>query len=308
MAFPFPHNIDVKPQSYKDEATQDYTFSETTFTYVEVFLPYTTTVSGNLNLSGNPLFSKGEFAKSDKGYLLKLHLKNKGKFYGYTSYFDESGNLVLKFLNPKTVNGNNLAGVNILLDPGHGGSDPGAVYTDNKGKEIKESKTCLELCLAVKEKLTALGANVSLTRSSESSLASATRSAIIRASDAHLTVSIHRNAANNVNAHGVKTYHFNAWQKKPAETILNAFKENKKIKAFHPTKPIPENWSFTTSAWVRTDWHWFGYARISNMPVVLIEAGFMSNATDLEAILRDDFNDAQADAIVNGIVKYFNNQ
>jgi len=308
MAFPFPHNIDVKPQSYKDEATQDYTFSETSFTYVEVFLPYTTTVSGNLNLSGNPLFSKGEFAKSDKGYLLKLHLKNKGKFYGYTSYFDESGNLVLKFLNPKPISGNNLAGVNILLDPGHGGSDPGAVYTDNKGKEIKESKTCLELCLAVKEKLTALGANVSLTRSSESSLASSTRSAIIRASNAHLTVSIHRNAANNVLAHGVKTYHFNAWQKEPAETILNAFKENEKIKAFHPTKPIPQNWSFTTSAWVRTDWHWFGYARISNMPVVLIEAGFMSNATDLEAILRDDFNDAQADAIVNGIVKYFNNQ
>ena len=299
-AFPFPHNIDVKPQTYTNPKTQDYTFKSTTFTYIEVFFPYTKSVSGTVNLSGNRLFSKAEFAKSTNGYVLKLHLKETGKFYGYTSYFDGSGNLVLKFLNPKSVKEDNLAGVNILLDPGHGGSDGGAEGIDNKGKKIKESETCLELCLAVKERLTKLGANVSMTRSTESSLDSSTRSSIIRKSNAHLTVSIHRNAADNVNAHGVKTYHFNAWQKEPAVAILDSFKSSGAIKEIHPT--------YTTSAWVRTDWHWFGYARISNMPVVLIEAGFMSNANDLEAILRDDFNDAQADAIVDGIVKYFNGQ
>ena len=298
--FPFPHNIDVKPQSYTNPKVQDYTFKSTTFTYVEVFLPYTKSVSGTVSLSGNPLFSKAEFAKSGNGYVLKLHLKETGKFYGYTSYFDESGNLVLKFLNPKSVKGDNLAGVNILLDPGHGGTDGGAVGYDNKGKAIKESETCLELCLALKEKLTKLGANVSMTRSTETTLATSTRSSIIRKSNAHLTVSIHRNAADNANAHGIKTFHFNAWQKEPAVNILDALKANADIKAIHPT--------YTTSAWVRTDWHWFGYARISNMPVVLIEAGFMSNAKDLEAILRDDFNDAQAEAIADGIVKYFNNQ
>ena len=300
MAFPFPHNIDVTPQSYNNPKTQDYTFSSATFNCVEVFFPYTNAVSGNVNLAGNPLFSKSEFIKSENGYILKLYLNKAGKFYGYTSYFNENGNLVLRFLNPKKTSGTNLAGVNILLDPGHGGSDGGAYGYDNKDKLIKESVTCLNLCLAVKERLTKLGANVSMTRSSESDLPPATRTSIIRSSNAHLTVSIHRNSATNSNAHGIKTYHFSAWQKEPAVNILDALKANASIKEIHPT--------YTTSAWVRTDWHWFGYARISNMPVVLIEAGFMSNASDLEAILREDFNNAQADAIVEGIVKYFNNQ
>ncbi len=299
-AFPFPHNIDVNPQSYTNTKTQDYTFSSTTFTYVEVFLPYTTTVSGGVNLSGNPLFSKAEFAKSGNGYILRLHLKQKGKFYGYKSYFDADGNLVLRFLNPKKVSGNNLAGVNILLDPGHGGTDGGAYGYDNKGKTIKESVTCLELCNAVKKRLESLGANVTMTRSTESDLAPATRTSIIRNSSAHLTVSIHRNSASNANAHGLKTYHFSAWQKEPAKYIFDSVKASSAIEKIRP--------GYGSSAWARVDWHWFGYARISDMPVVLIEAGFMSNAEDLEAILRDDFNGAQADAIVNGIVKYFNNQ
>ena len=81
---------------------------------------------------------------------------------------------------------------------------------------------------------------------------------------------------------------------------MNAVKSSAAIEKIRP--------GYGKSAWARVDWHWFGYARISTMPVVLIEAGFMSNAKDLEAILRDDFNDAQADAIVDGIVKYFNNQ
>ncbi len=300
MTFPFPHNIDVKPQNYTKPATQDYTFSSATFTYVEIFLPYTTSISGNANFSGNPLFTKSEFAKVSNGYVLKLHLKEKGKFYGYTSYFDANGNLVVRFLNPNKTTGNSLAGVNILLDPGHGGTDGGAVGYDNKGREIKESETCLELCLAVKEKLTALGANVTMTRSTETSLATSTRSSIIRNSNAHLTVSIHRNSATNANAYGLKTYHFSAWQKEPATYIMNSVKASSKIDAIRP--------NYGKSAWARVDWHWFGYARISNMPVVLIEAGFMSNAKDLEAILNDDFNDAQAEAIVEGIVKYFNNQ
>ena len=300
MSFPFPHNIDVKPQSYNNAQEQDYNYKTATFTYVEIYLPYTNSVSGSITANDSPLFSKSEFIKSGNGYILKLHLKETGKFYGYTSYFDTSGNLVVRFLNPARTAANTLAGVNILLDPGHGGSDGGAYGYDNKGREIKESETCLELCLAVKERLTKLGANVSMTRSTESYLAPATRTSIIRNSNAHLTVSIHRNSASNSNAHGIKTYLFSPWQKQPAVDILNALKASEEIKKIHPT--------YTTSAWVRTDFHWFGYARVSNMPVVLIEAGFMSNKDDLEAILREDFNNAQADAIVEGIVHYFNNQ
>lgn len=295
MAFPFSHNIDIKPQKYTNAVTQDYTISSATYTYVEVYLPYTNSISGNVELGGNKLFGKAEFAKSGSGYILKLHLKEKGKFYGYTSYFDSDGNLILKFLNPKKTVGNNLSGVRICIDAGHGGDDPGTVAYDNRGNLIKESERCLTLAKKVQTKLQSLGATVIMTRTAETSLEPADRTAKIRNSNAHLTVSFHRNSAGNANARGFTAYHFNAYTKSPAEYIYNAMK----------AKNLP---NYTNTAWSRVDWHWFGYSRVSNMPVVLTENGFMSNAGDLQNIISDDFNDKCAEAVVEGIVKYFNNQ
>ena len=187
-----------------------------------------------------------------------------------------------------------------MLDPGHGGSDPGAVAYNNQGKKITEAERCLALAKAVRTKLKDLGATVSMTRTTDASLTPSTRLSKIRNSDAHLTVSIHRNSASNANANGFKAYHFNAYQKKPAQYIFNATKNNSDVKQALST--------YATSAWSGIGWHWFGYSRVSNMPVVLLECGFMSNAKDLQAMIKDSFTDACAHAIVDGIVDHFNNQ
>ena len=56
------------------------------------------------------------------------------------------------------------------------------------------------------------------------------------------------------------------------------------------------------------DWHYFYLSRISCMPVVLTENGFMSNPDELQQIVSNDFNDQCADRLVTGITKFFNNQ
>jgi hypothetical protein len=48
----------------------------------------------------NPLFSSAQIIKNKNDCTLRLHLKNKGKFYGWSAEYDETGRLVFKFLHP----------------------------------------------------------------------------------------------------------------------------------------------------------------------------------------------------------------
>lgn len=77
---------------------------------------------------------------------------------------------------------NALKGLTIILDPGHGGSDPGAVGTLN-GRRIRETDINLPVTLQVKTMLEQLGARVVLTRSSD-----VTRSLYYRVGVTGLTV------------------------------------------------------------------------------------------------------------------------
>ena len=288
-----PHNVDVKPQSYTNPATQDYTLSQVTYNYVEITFPYASSFTGDINLEGNPLFSKSELIKNDGSYTLRLYLKKTGAFYGYTAEFTSEGDLQFKFLNPVNVSGRNLSGVRIVVDAGHGGSDSGATARDNRGNLIKESETALVLAKKVQQKLQALGATVIMTRTSDVTLSQDERVLAIRNANADFAISIHRNSSSSATPSAFKSYHFNAFTKNPAQYIYNAT-EAKNL--------------YTKTKWSGVGWHYFYLSRISSMPVVLTENGFMSNAAELQKIISDEFNDKCADAIVDGIVNYFNSQ
>ncbi|MHB1453579.1 MAG: N-acetylmuramoyl-L-alanine amidase [Saccharofermentanales bacterium] len=72
-----------------------------------------------------------------------------------------------------------LKGVTVILDPGHGGVDGGAVYTSSSGKSVLEKKINLEIALKVGTDLEALGAEVVFTRTDDQFYGLYTRSAII---------------------------------------------------------------------------------------------------------------------------------
>lgn len=54
---------------------------------------------------------------------LRLHLKRTGSFYGYSMKYNADGSLTISLKNSE---GTSLSGYTIMLDAGHGGSDPGA--------------------------------------------------------------------------------------------------------------------------------------------------------------------------------------
>jgi len=91
----------------------------------------------------------------------------------------------------------------VMLDPGHGGNDPGATSAD---KRLVEKDLALELALRVRSHLEARGISVVMTRETDTTLSLADRSLLAATHKPGLFVSIHLNQAANPNASGVETF------------------------------------------------------------------------------------------------------
>ena len=93
----------------------------------------------------------------------------------------------------------------IVIDPGHGGHDPGA-----KGKSITEAELVLDVALRVEKLLQKVpGTEVILTRRTDEFVSLQERTAIANREGADLFLSIHANANENSSARGVETYFLN---------------------------------------------------------------------------------------------------
>ena len=189
----------------------------------------------------------------------------------------------------------------IVLDPGHGFPDGGAVGIN---KSI-ESTLNLKIALLTKNMLQKKGYTVIMTRSDENSIWEQgttisekkksdmhRRLEIINTSDADMFISIHLNKFSDTKYQGAQVlYSKNFVQSQIlAESIqkeLCLLKENIK-KRSHLKAPkglfLMEN------------------ARI---PAVIVECGFLSNAAEEELLNTKDYQKSLAKAIVSGIEKYY---
>ena len=188
-----------------------------------------------------------------------------------------------------------LLGKVIYLDPGHGGLDPGAMY-----KNIKEKNINLQISKNLEKRLTKLGAIVYLTRYDDYDLSVnntinrkrsdlSRRGNIINKSDCDLFLSIHLNAENTGIWKGAQTfYNTNKKEnKKIAELLQQQFKEdlNSKRKAKNKNDLYLQK-------------------RI-NRPGVLIEVGFLSNASERYLLKQEKYQDKVTLSIANALLKYF---
>ena len=169
----------------------------------------------------------------------------------------------------------------IVLDPGHGGADPGAV----NGTRLEKDDN-LKLGLAVEKRLKDQGQKVIMTRSTDVAVPLLERSAISNRNNADIFVSLHRNASTNVGANGVENIvQYNSpavnttYAKKVLDNIVDVgVQSNRGVKQ--------EN---------------FSVLRNTTAPAQLLELGFISNPTD--NVLFDKHFDAYADAVTRGILQ-----
>ncbi len=293
--FKAPFTFELLPQKYKKPSIQDYSISSVTATYVDITFCYATVFEGEISISAeNPLFSSAEVIKEKGQYVLRLHLKKKGAFYGWDAFYNENDELVFKFLHPTVVTaaenvcGADLTGVTIVVDAGHNGvgKDTGALGFK---PDVYEADRNLVLARKIKERLEAAGATVIMTRDSEvSSITYQQRIEKLKNADADLCISVHHDSSTSSKANGYSVYYGTAFSYNASKAILDTTKSANiysKQRAFA--------------------WHYFFLARTSNCPVVLTENGFMSNKDDFAGIIDDAVNDKKADAIAKGIGNYF---
>jgi len=181
-----------------------------------------------------------------------------------------------------------LAGRTIVIDPGHGGRDPGAVGVTG----LQEKVVNMETSQKVASYLRSHGARVVLTRSSDYFVSLAQRVNIAHNSGADIFVSIHANAHPNPGISGTETYYNSAYQSWNSRNLANLVQQElvghsglRNIGVKHAN---------------------FYVIRNTRIPSILVELAFLSNWHDESLLRRDSFLDGQAQAITWGIINYFN--
>jgi N-acetylmuramoyl-L-alanine amidase len=214
----------------------------------------------------------------------------------------------------------------IVLDPGHGGHDPGAVGQSG----LQEKDVVLSIGLKLREKLKEeLDLDVVMTRSTDVFVPLEERTAIANKVNADLFVSIHVNAAPNRNASGIETYYLNL--AKTEKVAQLAAKENgtslEKVSTLQAILfDLMANYKLNDSAHLAEDVQKALYKSTkakypetknlgvkqgpfyvlvgATMPSILVEAAFISNSTEEAHLKQPSFSDLAAGGILDGIQAY----
>ena len=182
----------------------------------------------------------------------------------------------------------------IVIDPGHGGSDAGAIGPTG----VTEKSVALAVSLKAQRLLTASGYQVVMTRTTDVDVAAPgvpdsteLQARVNKApSNAALFISVHCNAFSNGKANGMETYHApTAVKGARLARLLNEELErlgglsNRGVKAAR-----------------------FYVMTHSQCPASLIELGFITNPREEKLLASDDYQQKLAQAITNAVNRYFN--
>lgn len=174
----------------------------------------------------------------------------------------------------------------IVIDPGHGGTDPGAIGSTG----LQEKAVVLDISKRVATQLQAMGAEVILTRSEDITVSLPERVKITSNARADAFISIHANASRSGGPTGTETLF--------ADTVPMS-----KVLAEHiQTALVSQIRQFDRGARERND---LMVIREVKCPACLVEVVFMSNLAEELLLLDPAFREKAARGIVNGTVSYF---
>ncbi|MFZ5816895.1 MAG: N-acetylmuramoyl-L-alanine amidase [Bacillota bacterium] len=181
-----------------------------------------------------------------------------------------------------------LKGLVVVVDPGHGGFDPGAVVKGTREKELT-----LQISFLLKELLERHGARVVMTRTADEDLDKTIRGdltrrvAMVKESGAHLYVSVHANK-DSCYCWGAQTFYQKGGM--PEGRAL-AMAIQARLREMTPT----------TRQALAADYF---VMRTSPVPATVVEVGFLTNAKEHERLLQPDYQRTIATAIALGIADF----
>lgn len=197
-----------------------------------------------------------------------------------------------------------LAGKTVIIDPGHGGEDPGTY-----GNGLVEEVLTLDLANRVTAKLEAQGARIVMTRTTDDRCGSPTiytgltlyersrkdlacRAELTAQEKANLFLSIHYNALAGTAASGTETYYSPTSQYIPQSMRFAGLLQVEVVKA----TGLPDRGVRSDDFYVITN---------TDAPSALVEIGFLTNATDAAILAQSATKERVATALAQGVIRYF---
>lgn len=213
----------------------------------------------------------------------------------------------------------------IVIDPGHGGHDPGA-----QSHGMDEARLVLDVAYRLEQRLLAQpGVEVILTRRDDAYVPLEARTEMANRAQADLFLSIHANASRNVQARGVETYHLNFSPDPAAEriaarenaagggtmknldTLLRTIAANSKVNESRDFAAAIQRSMVAALRRIDPGLPDLGVKQApfivligARMPSVLAEISFLTNRQDAALLSDDDYRDRIADALLDGILRY----
>lgn len=184
----------------------------------------------------------------------------------------------------------------VVVDAGHGGTDPGSIGYKTK---VHEADINLKLSKMLEEKLKSAGINVVMTRIDEKAMLEGSgkkwkqedmklRKELIKNIRPNLVISIHQNSYTNHSLRGAQVFYDKTSDisKQIANFIQEEFKKdlNKSIKATSPGD--------------------YFMLKCTYAPSVIVECGFLSNAEDEKLLLSEDYQEKIIHCIYKGIINF----
>jgi N-acetylmuramoyl-L-alanine amidase len=227
---------------------------------------------------------------------------------------------------------NRQAGHFVMIDPGHGGYDPGT----ESSAGVMEKDLALQIAARLKAALEARGIRAELTRSTDVFISLAERTRIANSAGADLFVSIHLNSSPNTDTTGIEVYYLNNTTDRATirlarmenggadgygtsndsnlNYILTDLRQNyKAIEAASLARMIDAQTVADLDTGLGLNVNALGakmgpfYVLVgAHMPAVLVECGFMSNAAEAARLASPQYQDVLAGATATAVVHYFN--
>ena len=172
--------------------------------------------------------------------------------------------------------------VRVVIDPGHGGSDYGAIR-----EGINEKDITLDISQRIEAILRSKGIKAVLTRADDNYVSLEDRVSFSEAEDPEIFISIHVNSAVSETPNGIETHWYHEYSKPLAETVHKYF-----VKELSDSN---DRGLFKSKFYVINH---------TTCPAILCEIGFLSNPEERNELITDSRKQKTAKAIAEGIIKY----
>jgi N-acetylmuramoyl-L-alanine amidase len=175
----------------------------------------------------------------------------------------------------------------VMIDPGHGGKDPGAIGLDG----LKEVDVIMPIAKRVAAILDRQGIAVKMTRSGDYFVGLDDRVVMSREAGATIFVSIHANSIDGrPDVNGLETYHYNIGQSL-AESVHRNVVSHVNSKGFYLNDRRVRSARFLV-------------LRKSSIPAILVETGYLTSEAESARLRNPEYQRVMAEGIAKGIVQY----